>query len=385
MSEYQYYEFQAIDRPLTKDEMAELRALSTRATITPTRFVNVYNYGDFRGDPLRLMERYFDAFVYVANWGTNRFMLRLPRRVLAPETAERYCVADGTAVHVKGEHVILEFVSEDEEGGRWIEDEDAEGRLPALIPLRADLAGGDRRSLYLAWLACACSGALEDEEREPPVPPGLGSLSASLKALADFLRIDEHLIAVAAERSAALPVGPAVGDFEQWIRALPTSEKDDLLLRLAQGDEPHLRAELLLRFRAAHALESPDSVGEARTVAELLARAKERAEARRRSEAAREAKEEARRAREQAAARAVYLDDLAGREEDLWRRVEALVETKEQKNYDQAVQLLVDLRDLANRKKTTEEFKVRLSELTAPHAKKPSFISRLDRAGLPRG
>jgi len=31
MSEYQYYEFLAIDRPLTADEMAELRALSTRA------------------------------------------------------------------------------------------------------------------------------------------------------------------------------------------------------------------------------------------------------------------------------------------------------------------------------------------------------------------
>jgi hypothetical protein len=52
MSEYQYYEFQAIDRPLTKQEMAEVRSLSTRATITPTRFVNVYHWGNFKGDPL---------------------------------------------------------------------------------------------------------------------------------------------------------------------------------------------------------------------------------------------------------------------------------------------------------------------------------------------
>ncbi len=37
MSEYQYYEFVAIDRPLSKGEMADLRALSTRAEITPTR------------------------------------------------------------------------------------------------------------------------------------------------------------------------------------------------------------------------------------------------------------------------------------------------------------------------------------------------------------
>ena len=31
MSEYQYYEFQAIDRPLGAKEMSELRAYSTRA------------------------------------------------------------------------------------------------------------------------------------------------------------------------------------------------------------------------------------------------------------------------------------------------------------------------------------------------------------------
>jgi hypothetical protein len=49
MSEYQYYEFQAIDRPLTRKEMEGLRALSSRATITPHSFTNVYNWGDFKG------------------------------------------------------------------------------------------------------------------------------------------------------------------------------------------------------------------------------------------------------------------------------------------------------------------------------------------------
>ena len=38
MSEYQYYEFQAIDRPLTQEQMAELRGYSTRAQITATSF-----------------------------------------------------------------------------------------------------------------------------------------------------------------------------------------------------------------------------------------------------------------------------------------------------------------------------------------------------------
>ena len=41
LSEYQYYQFQSIDRPLTDRQMGELRAISTRADITPTSFVNV--------------------------------------------------------------------------------------------------------------------------------------------------------------------------------------------------------------------------------------------------------------------------------------------------------------------------------------------------------
>ena len=36
MSEYQYYEFVAIDEPLTPKQMAELRSRSSRASITLT-------------------------------------------------------------------------------------------------------------------------------------------------------------------------------------------------------------------------------------------------------------------------------------------------------------------------------------------------------------
>ncbi|MBI5967184.1 MAG: hypothetical protein HY882_04935 [Deltaproteobacteria bacterium] len=81
MSEYQYYDFQAIDRPLTEKEMQELRSYSTRARITPTSFVNDYSWGRFKGDEDAWMEKYFDAFFYLANWGTHVFKLRLPSRL----------------------------------------------------------------------------------------------------------------------------------------------------------------------------------------------------------------------------------------------------------------------------------------------------------------
>ena len=57
MSEYQYYEFLALDQPLTNAQMAELRRCSTRAEISSTRFFNEYHWGDLKGDPKRWMEQ----------------------------------------------------------------------------------------------------------------------------------------------------------------------------------------------------------------------------------------------------------------------------------------------------------------------------------------
>ena len=63
MSEYQYYEFQTIDRGLTDAHMDALRSISTRAEITSSNFTNHYEWGDLKADPLKLLEKYFDAFV----------------------------------------------------------------------------------------------------------------------------------------------------------------------------------------------------------------------------------------------------------------------------------------------------------------------------------
>ena len=380
MSEYQYYEFQAIDRPLTKTELAELRALSTRAQISSTRFQNFYTYGDFKGEPLALMERYFDAFLYVANWGTHWFMLRLPGRALDLALARRYCMEEGAMYHVHEDHMILEFRSEDEEGSGWVEDEEAEGWLPALLPLRSELLRGDLRGLYLAWLACVTAGEVDDETVEPPLPAGLGSLSASLEAMVEFLRVDEDLLDVAAERSPALQSGPPSGELEGWIRALPESEKNSILLRLVRGEDLPLQADLLRRFDAATGHGSV-GVGE-RTVGELLSQAGERAERRQREEAERQAAEQARREQEQAAARSAYLDRLAGREEDVWRQIDALIDTKQPKPYDQAVQLLRDLHDLSVRRQQSDAFAGRLGALRDRYVKRYSLIERFDRAGL---
>jgi hypothetical protein len=274
MSEYQYYDFRAVDRPLDKRAMAALRNITSRAEITPTSLVNEYHFGDFKGDPDELMDRYFDAFVYVANWGTHRFMLRLPKRLFGLAVAKPYCVSDILQARATKEHIILDFCSEEEEG-LW--EESGEGWLDALIPLRSDLLNGDLRCLYLAWLSGIEYGAADEEGTEPPVPAGLNRLTASLERFAEFLRLDSDLLEVAAAASSGTaPIGPSADELASWVAELPEAEKNKLLLRLIEGDASHLGNELLLKFRQSRGRvgkrSARKSAGSARrTVASLRA------------------------------------------------------------------------------------------------------------------
>lgn len=114
MSEHQHYAFRAIDRALTPAQIQESRALSTRARITSTSFVNDYQWGSFKGDPRKLMERYFDFHCYFANWGTRILMLRLPRRLVDLAVAAPYVKGHWLEPWTLGEHLFLAITSDEE-------------------------------------------------------------------------------------------------------------------------------------------------------------------------------------------------------------------------------------------------------------------------------
>jgi hypothetical protein len=372
MSTYQYYEFRAVDRPLTSAEQGALRKLSTRADITSTRFVNVYNYGDFGGDPDRLMERYFDAFVYLASWGSRELQLRLPRGLFDPALVRPYLREDVLSVRTTSEHVILKFhVAEEDEGG-WTE---GEGWLDSLLPVRELLLSGDLRALYIGWLA---GGSWDEEEGsdvqpEPPVPPGLRESSKTLRALADFFFVPRSLLAAAAKANPA-PASSAVPKqaLAQWLSTLPAAEKDALLLRLIEGPQPLLGAELLHRFRQAHPREQDaQAAGTRRTRGELQASAE-----------AHEAEQESRLARRKARERVRALEALAAREPELWREAASLLATQKRTGHERALQLLVDLRDLARHRGTVADFQRKLSSLREENARRRKLLHRLDEAGL---
>jgi hypothetical protein len=388
VSEYQYYEFLAIDRPLDDDEQAEVRSLSTRARITATSFVNEYHWGDFRGHPKLLMESYYDAHLYVANWGTRRVMFRLPCGLLDPDVVEDYCVGDQVDIWIADEFVVLDLTSEDHTGESDFTD-DPEALLSAIVGVRAELAAGDLRPLYLAWLAAY--GAWErdedvfdrdaDNDLEPPVPPGLGMLTAGQRALADFLRLDDELLAIAAQTSP--PLAQASDDPEAlaaWVNRLPVDEKNRLLERVVQGEAARVRMEMLRHFRgdSAPAIPFPTS----RTVADLLDGAARRRADRQRRLAAQRADDQARREQARASAHERRLDNLAKEEDVAWSNVDALIDTRKPAEYDAAVTLLTDLRALAEREDRYDKFTMRTIALRQTHARKPSLIERLDQAGI---
>lgn len=380
MSEYQSYEFQAIDRPLTAEEMSKLRSYSTRARITPTSFVNDYSWGSFKGDEDTWMEKYFDALMYYANWGTHILKLRLPSTLLDLKTANEYCSGESVFARENAGRVVLSFISEDEEVDAW--DEEDEWNLSSLISVRAELARGDLRALYLGWLLCVQNGDFDDEEVEPLVPPGLGQLSASLESLAAFLDIDRDLLEVAAQASPSLERSTLDReDVRGWIAKLPANEKDELLTKLVvDGDHvlgnEHFRR-MLKELSIGHIGASPPR----RSVGELLRAAEASATERRRIEAAKRAQENVRREHEIALAREKHLDSLASHQPQLLDTVESLITTKQPRKYDEAIKILVDLRDLDSRNKSGD-FRILIEELRRSHARKPAFIERLNNANL---
>jgi hypothetical protein len=382
VSEYQYYEFRAVDRPLTGAETKKLRDLSTRAEITPVSFTNHYEWGDFRGDPRKLMWQSFDAFLYLANWGTRRLMFRLPADLLDAGAARPYCDGDALSLEVKGGHALLEWESDDEEED-W--DHDGEGLLEEMLPLRETIAGGDLRPLYVGWLAGVEEGVVEEDAPEPPVPPGLKALPPALKALARFLRVSDDLLAVAAKRSGDAPpsVTPSREDVAAKVAALPERQRNAVLVDLLEGDPAAARRALLRALRDAGPKDpAPVATKTGRTAGDLVAPARAIAEARYRMEAERLAKKKARLQAEAAAKRAKYLDELTGRQELAWELLEKKIESKQQKEYDEAVGLLKDLREISLRDNAARSFEARVRSLHARHVKKSTFVARLQKAGM---
>ena len=369
MSEYQYYEFQAIDRALTQSEQDAVAGLSSRAEVGPFQAVFTYSYGDFRGNPEKVLAKYFDALLYLANWGSRWLYFRFPKQLITKESLAPYCVADLISIRESDDFVIL-AITIDEEGGDWIE---GDGELSPLVPIRQQILDGDYRALYLAWLKASEFSYPEDTAgpTEPPVPAGLADLSPPLEALVAFFDINPDLLTVAAQAS---PAAPSEIDLEPLLPRLPVAEQTELLRQLLRGD-PGVTTQLKRRLKEI-GTRSPAAVPKnppprPRQLSDLLAKSEQMGSNRTASE--QQAAE---------AARLAKLDALAEREASVWELAAGLIAQKKIKAYDEAVTHLKELQELAQHRHDLAGFTARIQTIRQQYPSLSGLRYRLKQAGL---
>ena len=331
MSEYQYYEWQTIDRALTAAEQAAVSQLSSHIDVTSTRAWVEYHWSGFKHDPKQVLARYFDAFLYYANWGCQRLAFRFPKGLLDEEALQPYLWEYCAELEPVGDCLILDISYPDEDGGHWFE---GEARLSALAPLRDDILAGDYRALYLAWLLAAAANDI-DEELEPPVPPGLQGAFGAAGGVRAFLPVGS--VPGAGGRSGQRAAPPRSGARAGGAHRPPAAGRVRRLPAPAGRGEPLLA----LKFnRRLQELAGPPARSQAAAARRTWAELRETAERLRQAEERRQkAEAEARRIKD--------LQDFAPRAPQAWRDVQALIEEKKARPYDEAVALLVKLRDLA--------------------------------------
>ncbi len=379
MSEYQRYEFMTIERPLTGEQLEAVNALSSHIEASSTHAMIEYHWGDFKHNPIDVLHKFFDGFLYWANWGTPRLAFRFPHGILPGDLIDGYDLDDFVTFTKYRDHDILDIhFGEMEAPDEWTEYE-----LGSLIAIRDELMEGDLRALYIVWLAGQgmIEGYGEEEEYDeeehegeeedyeinvPPVPLAFDELTAAQQALSELLQLPQELLVAAARHSNAA-MSSTEDDFVAWVELLPPNRRNDYLVRLARN-EPGLSRLLVkeLRESSQGKTRATPSTGEHVTYATLLAESK-----------AIKAQLEREKREQEQLARQRHLRDIHDHQEEYWHQVDLAVTRGTGQGYDEAVRVLIELREAAEQFKETREFQERFHTWVRAHLRRPAFVKRL--------
>lgn len=398
MSEYQRYEFMTVDRPLTPAELEEVENLSSHIEASATRAIIEYHWGDFKYNPIKVLRQFFDGFLYWANWGSPRLAFRFPHGILPADLIDDYDIENVvTFAQYKDYDILAIHFGEMEPPDEWVE-----YSLGSLIAIRDELMAGDQRALYIVWLAgYPINGGYysddydeededededyyededyEDEEegedrdtsedhgtRIPPVPPDFGKLTAAQRALAALLQVSSELLTAAARHSQSTQPTPD-DDFASWIRLLSEKQRDDYLLRLTRN-EPGLSRLLVRELRALGHPETSATTpaGERISYDTLLAesrsiKAKLERERRERAEAERQR----------------HLQDVHKHQDIYWHQATQAAERGVSSGYNEATQVLIELREVARQYQEMQQFQERFNNWVQAHQRRPALLKRL--------
>jgi hypothetical protein len=195
MNEFQFYEFQTIDKLLTTDQQTSLSYLSQTAQINNRQAIFTYSYGDLPRQPEDLVARLFDAMLYLSTWGSKQLIFRLPAAAIDPTQFQPFLIPHHIELIQDNSNYILVLNLGEDDTVEWI---DGEGELSKLTTLRQDLLAGDMRMLYLAWLKVMELRGVSSTALEPHLPHGYDFYTTPLRHFINLFEIDSSLLAAAA-------------------------------------------------------------------------------------------------------------------------------------------------------------------------------------------
>ena len=109
-----------------------------------------YEWGDFKHDPIQVLDKFLDGFLYWANWARPRLQAAAFHAVCCLPTSSMATISTNSSPSSrKPECDILDIHFGEMEGpDEWVEYD-----LASLMPLRDELMDGDLRALYIVWMA----------------------------------------------------------------------------------------------------------------------------------------------------------------------------------------------------------------------------------------
>lgn len=349
MSEYQYVEFQAVDRPLNDKQLEFAQRQSSRAEVSRRSLTCEYHYRSFNGNVDGLLRQGFDVFLSYANFGPREIRLRLPEGLPFDKRVWSNFVDSERLTWSKdarGKGGILALNPFHESGDLepvW----DFPQYVDAAIQVRERLMAGDLRALYLLWLCAADDDNSDpDETIEPAVPHGMAELPGRSENLLTFFGLDILMLRAAAEGIDRAPVRVSQDQtLEDWARSLSAERAKSLLTRFLVEDSQIIKAEAMEEIRNSQSPIAWPTTDKKRTFNQLLEvckvlRSKETAIRQRQAEA--KAQRDAAKAEKERQARMV---EMAKSPKEWLAKAEKLADARGTDNYKAAAEILADLRE----------------------------------------
>lgn len=372
MSEYQFYDFYSIDRPLSREDLETIDGYSSRVKLSSRRASFVYHYSDFRYDEEEVLNDFFDVMLYVANWGSRRLLMKFPSNLVSYQELKQYEIDASydfnqvIKIFKKGPHVLIDMYHSIEEGG-WM---DGEGTLNELLPLRSQILNRDYRVLYLGWIHLASvNPEMSSELCEPTVPANLKELDYSLESFVNFWEIDWDLIRAASELSEEEEI-ITDEDLASQIEHLSDKERNQYLIELLHN-EVKAKNELRKRLRELYAGPIESKKGYSRTLAELQAGMANH--------------QKIRLERERLEAEELHRKKMVKIEKEelkMWQEVSENAHLKTSKGYDKATEILKVLKEYYDYKQNQALFDNKLGDFLDSFGKSAAFRRRMQSKGI---